>query len=44
MAQPSFYDKDHKAIAEEQSRLEKLESELATVFSRWEDLESRAEP
>ena len=40
MADPSFYRRDRDQIAEVKSRLEILESELETAFTRWESLEA----
>jgi len=39
MVQPSFYQQPGAQIAEQQSRLKDLESKLATVYERWEELE-----
>jgi ATP-binding cassette subfamily F protein uup len=39
MADPAFYKRDGAAIAQTNSRLADLESELAAVYERWETLE-----
>ncbi len=39
MADPAFYRKDGPAIAEAKARLESLESDLASAYVRWEELE-----
>ena len=39
MADPDFYQQAGEEIAAEQARLAKLESELATAYARWEELE-----
>ncbi len=39
MAQPEFYQQHGEHIAREQRRLSDLESQLATTFRRWEELE-----
>jgi ABC transport system ATP-binding/permease protein len=39
MADPSFYRQDGGAIADAKARLETLESELASAYERWEELE-----
>jgi ABC transport system ATP-binding/permease protein len=39
MADPVFYKRDGAAIAQTNARLAELESELATVYDRWERLE-----
>ena len=41
MADPTFYRQPSEEIATEQSRLNSLEKELATAYSRWEQLEDR---
>ncbi|MEK6246926.1 MAG: ABC transporter ATP-binding protein, partial [Planctomycetales bacterium] len=41
MAQPGFYQLAGDSIAAEQTRLKQLESNLATVFARWEELGQR---
>ncbi len=43
MADPAFYKRDGAAIAEANTRLAELESELATVYERWESLEEVAD-
>jgi ATP-binding cassette subfamily F protein uup len=43
MAQPMYYEKARDEISRNQSRLKEVESELAVVFSRWEDLEGRSD-
>ena len=43
MADPSFFKRDGDDIAAETARLEELESELATAYERWEQLEAIAE-
>jgi ATP-binding cassette subfamily F protein uup len=40
MADPAFYKRDGAAIAQTNARLAELESELASVYARWETLES----
>jgi len=42
MADPAFYRKSREEIAESNAKLEALETELATVFERWEELEALA--
>jgi ATP-binding cassette subfamily F protein uup len=42
MGDPSFYQRDRAEIAKATTRLEELESELAIVYERWEELESLA--
>ncbi|MBX3412433.1 MAG: ATP-binding cassette domain-containing protein [Pirellulales bacterium] len=39
MAQPEFYQQPGAQIAEQQSKLKELETKLATVYERWEELE-----
>ena len=39
MADPAFYKREGAAIAEANARLAELETELATVYERWEALE-----
>jgi ATP-binding cassette subfamily F protein uup len=39
MAQPQFYQQPGSRIAEEQARLEQLETQLAAAYHRWEELE-----
>jgi ATP-binding cassette subfamily F protein uup len=41
MADPTFYRQPSEEIATEQSRLNSLEKDLATAYSRWEQLEDR---
>jgi ATP-binding cassette subfamily F protein uup len=41
MADPTFYRQPSEKIATEQSRLNSLEEDLATAYSRWEQLEDR---
>ena len=36
MADPAFYKRDGAAIAQTNARLAELESELASVYERWE--------
>jgi ATP-binding cassette subfamily F protein uup len=43
MADPAFYKRDGAAIAQTNTRLAELESELAIVFERWEALEDVAD-
>ena len=43
LADQSFYQGHGKAIAEAKTRLEELETILATAYSRWEELEARRE-
>jgi ABC transport system ATP-binding/permease protein len=43
MADPAFYKRDGAAIAQTNARLAELESELASVYERWELLEGAAE-
>jgi ATP-binding cassette subfamily F protein uup len=43
MAQPQFYQQGGEAIAEETTKLRKLESDLSTAYERWEELEQFAE-
>ena len=42
MAQPQFYQQPGEQIAQQQSRLKLLESQLATAYQRWEELEPLA--
>ncbi len=42
MGQPDFYKRPAPAIAQEKSSLEDLQSQLATTYQRWEELEARA--
>jgi ATP-binding cassette subfamily F protein uup len=39
MADPAFYRKDGAAIAEARARLDAVEADLASAYSRWEELE-----
>ena len=39
MAQADFYQQPGAKIAQEQSRLKDLESQLATAYDRWQQLE-----
>ena len=41
MASSDFYQKPGTEIAAAQAKLQSLEAELNTTFTRWEDLESR---
>ncbi|MEX0716412.1 MAG: ATP-binding cassette domain-containing protein [Planctomycetaceae bacterium] len=41
MSAPSFYKQDGAKIAEETSRLQKIERDLAAAYARWEELEAR---
>ncbi len=41
MASPEFFKQSGSVIAEAKSRLETIEQELAELYARWEDLESR---
>lgn len=43
MASPTFYQQGGDAIAKEQAKLKTLETELATAYQRWEELEPLAE-
>ncbi len=43
MADPAFYKRDGAAIAQTNTRLAELESELAGVYERWETLEGAAD-
>jgi len=43
MAEPDFYRQTGDTIAEKQTRVKTLESELERVYARWEELEGRAE-
>ena len=43
MAAPAFYKRDGSAIAQANGRLAQLETELATVYARWEALEDAAD-
>lgn len=43
MASPEFFKRDGAAIAAEKERLDKLESELAEAYERWETLEAISE-
>jgi ATP-binding cassette subfamily F protein uup len=43
MADPAFYRKDKDEIAETRAKAERLESELASAFERWEALEAMGE-
>jgi ABC transport system ATP-binding/permease protein len=42
MAQPEFYQQPGPRIAEEQARLQLLETQLAAAYHRWEELEQLA--
>ncbi len=42
MAQPEFYAQPGDNIAAEQSRLKRLDEQLASAYERWEDLERHA--
>lgn len=42
MADPDFYQQAGTVIASEQGRLSQLETELATAYARWEELEASA--
>jgi ATP-binding cassette subfamily F protein uup len=42
MAQPQFYQQPGEQIAQQQSRIKLLESQLATAYQRWEELEPLA--
>jgi ATP-binding cassette subfamily F protein uup len=42
MVQPDFYKRSGEQIAAEQARLKDLDSQLATAYERWEELESDA--
>ena len=39
MAQPDFYKRSGDQIAADQARLKDLESQLAGMYGRWEELE-----
>ncbi len=41
MADQGFFKQDGTAIADATARLQELDSQLATLFARWEDLEAR---
>lgn len=41
MAEPSFYRQSGEEIAQQQSQLKQLEADLASAYTRWEDLEMR---
>ena len=41
MSAPDFYKTEGQAITKIKARQEELESLLASVYARWEDLESR---
>lgn len=41
MAKPEFYKQSPGEIAEQQSRLSKMERDLATAYDKWETLEAR---
>jgi ABC transport system ATP-binding/permease protein len=43
MADPAFYKRDGAAIAQTSARLAELESELSSVYERWETLEGAAD-
>ncbi len=43
MAQPAFYQQDKDLIGETKKRLSELEDQLATLYERWETLESLEE-
>ena len=40
MAQPDFYQQPSDVIATETAKVQELESELATAYERWEELEA----
>lgn len=42
MAEPRFYQQPGDQIAESQSRLKQVETQLATAYARWEELEQLA--
>jgi ATP-binding cassette subfamily F protein uup len=42
LADPKFYQQAGPAIAQEQSRLQSLETDVARAYERWEELEQRA--
>lgn len=44
MASTDFYQKDSATISATVSRLAELDEELATLYARWEELESRVQP
>ncbi|MCW8928305.1 MAG: ABC transporter ATP-binding protein, partial [Gammaproteobacteria bacterium] len=41
MAAPEFYQQDGAVIAETKDKLERLETEMAEAFERWEALEAQ---